>query len=203
MYKKKIIKHLKYLDIKKNDNILVYSKISSFGISKKNFPKFLLSCLIERVGKDGSIVMPLYTFGKKNNTYDKNIIYKNSMTGLLNIEFFKKKGIVRSNCPIHSHIGLGKNINFLNNSNAKYSFGNKSDFYYFYKRNFKLILLGCSPQEGATYLHHLEALKKVNYRKWIKIKKMVYNNELNKFENTYVNFFALKQKNVKYDFGPL
>ena len=39
------------------------------------------------------------------------------------------------------------------------------------KNNFKLILLGCEPNQGATYLHHLEAIYGVPYRKWITIKK--------------------------------
>jgi len=198
--KKLLLEHLNNLGINKNDNILIYSKLSSFGIVDKNFTKLILQCLYNKIGSKGSIAMPLYTFErKKNHVYDKRKIYENPMTGLLNKEFFKNKKILRSNCPIHSHIGIGPNVDFFNISDPHTSFGGKSDFYYFHKKNFKLILLGCSPQEGATYLHHLEALFKVSYRKWIIIKKRILDRKSNKTRNFNVNFFATKNNKVKYD----
>lgn len=197
--KKFITDHLQNLGIKKKDNILVYSNLSGFGITDKSIAKIVLSSLLDKIGKQGSLVMPLYTFEKKNHFYDKRKIYLNSMTGLLNKEFFKKKGVLRSGCPIHSHIGFGKKVNFLKNSDYRTSFGGKSDFYYFYKNNYKLILLGCSPQEGATYLHHLEAVQRVKYRKWIKLKRKVHDIELKKTKLIDINFFALKKNSTKYD----
>ena len=38
-FKKNIVNHFKKLKIKKNDNILVYSKLSSFGIIDRHFSK--------------------------------------------------------------------------------------------------------------------------------------------------------------------
>ena len=45
------------------------------------------------------------------------------------------------------------------------------------KNNFKLLLLGCNPMQGATYLHHLEALYEVPYRKWINVIEKRLKNE--------------------------
>ena len=43
--KKNIIHHFKELKIKKNDHILVYSKLSSFGMIDKHFSKKFLNVL--------------------------------------------------------------------------------------------------------------------------------------------------------------
>ena len=89
--KKTITDHLQDLGVKKKDNVLVYSNLSSFGIVDKSIAKIVLNCLLKKIGKQGSLIMPLYTFENKNFFFDKKKIYINSMTGLLNIEFFKKK----------------------------------------------------------------------------------------------------------------
>ena len=39
--KKLLLEHLNNLGINKNDNILIYSKLSSFGIVDKNFTKLI------------------------------------------------------------------------------------------------------------------------------------------------------------------
>ena len=72
---------------------------------------------------------------------------------------------------IHNHIGLGPNAKILNLSKENISIGKGSDFEFMMKNNYKLLLLGCDPIQGATYLHHLEALVEVPYRKWINVIK--------------------------------
>ena len=53
-FKKNIVNHFKKLKIKKNDNILVYSKLSSFGIIDRHFSKKFLDILIEYIGLNGT-----------------------------------------------------------------------------------------------------------------------------------------------------
>ena len=148
---------LKDLNIKRGDRIVIYPKISSFGIAKKKFVIELLNSIIEYIGINGTIIMPSYTFEKsKKFIFNSKILVKNYSTSPLVQEFFKKKKIKRSIRPIHSHMGIGKKIDFLENKNNFNSFGIYSDFYYFKKYNFKMIFLGCSPNEAATYLINLE-----------------------------------------------
>ena len=67
-----IYKHIKNLGIRKNDNILVYSDLSKFGISNKNLPKIIIHCLKKIVGKKGTIIMPFYFLEMpKNFIFDK------------------------------------------------------------------------------------------------------------------------------------
>ena len=87
------------------------------------------------------------------------------------LKLSKEKNLIRSRCLIHNHIGIGPNAKILNLSKENISIGKGSDFEYMKLNNFKLLLLGCDPIQGATYLHHLEALHGVPYRKWITIKK--------------------------------
>ena len=53
------------------------------------------------------------------------------------------------------------NINFLQYGRLNISLGKNSDFEGLYKNDYSLVLLGCKASEGATYLHHLEAIKNV------------------------------------------
>ena len=197
--KKIIINHLKKLKIKKGDDILIYSKQSSFGITKKNFSKILLNTLINYIGSSGTIVMPSYTFEDKNFVFDIKKIKSNYSTSLLVKEFFKRKKIIRSMRLIHSHIALGKKSKlFQQYLDPTISLGKGSDFDIMTKSNFRCIYLGCSPEEAATFLVHLEYLNKVPYRKKIIIKKKIKENKKIKIIN--VNY-SNRPKKFKYNFN--
>ena len=167
-----IYNHIKKLKVKKSDRIIIHADLSTFGIINKNLSKIILKVLKDLIGKKGTIIMPSYTLGMQSNyIYNKKKIPQKTNISILTKEFFNTHKVYRSSSPLHSHIGIGKEAKFLLKTPPSFSFGKNSDFYYMYKKNFKLILLGCTPQQGATYLHHLEAIVGVPYRKWIKIKK--------------------------------
>ena len=86
-----IIKHFKNLKIKKGDNILVYTKLSSFGIIDRNFHKKFINILIKYIGPQGTVAMPSYTFEDKNFIFKINKIKTNYSTSIVVKEFFKKK----------------------------------------------------------------------------------------------------------------
>ena len=192
--------HIKKLKVEKNSRIVVHADLSRFGIVKRNLPSLVLKVLKNLVGKNGSIIMPAYTIGMpKDYIYNIKELAKNFNISILSKEFFKTQKIYRSSNPIHNHIGVGKDSGFLLYSSANSSYGKNSDFYHMYKKSFKLILLGCSPQQGATYLHHLEALVGVPYRKWIKIEKKIL--VKNKVKKIMVNYYTRKNLNYKADFN--
>ena len=186
----------KDLSIKKGDNIVIHSNLFTFGFKSPRLPKIIIQKLKSSVGTSGTIIMPLYTFKKdSSHLYDKKKIYKSKNTSLLSKVFFKEKNVIRSNCPIHSHIGVGKKSNILLKSNPLNTYGKKSDFELMKNNNFKLLLLGCSAQEGATYFHQIEAMQNVSYGKWISIKKKV----IIKKEIKYININFFEKKKVKHD----
>jgi aminoglycoside N3'-acetyltransferase len=193
--KKYISDHINKLGIKKNDKLLVYSDLSRFGINDKKLPLVIISSLKKIIGKRGTIIMPFYMLEKnKKFIFDKRKFVFTNKIGSLSKKFCKEKKLIRSNCLIHNHIGLGPHAKILNFSKENISIGKGSDFDLMKKNNFKLLLLGCEPIQGATYLHHLEALFKVPYRKWIRVNKKIIYKE--KIKDISVKYFA--KKNNKY-----
>jgi hypothetical protein len=188
--------HLKQLGIKSGDHILLYSKISSFGIAEDDFPKILLNRILNYIGPKGTLVMPSYVFKKRNYIFNIKKLSNSYNNGILVKFFFKCKNILRSFRPIHSHIGIGFKSKILINNYSTNSFGKYSDFYFLTKNNFKCVYLGCNPNEAATYFMHLEYLHNVPYKKKIIIRKKIYKNEL--IKNINVKYFE-RIKDVDYD----
>ena len=198
--KKYINSHIKSLGVKKNNNVLVYSDISKFGINNKKLPNLILSSLKKIIGPKGSIVLPFYIFGKqKKLIFEKKKFVFNSQTGILSKLFCKEKRLLRSKCLIHNHIGIGPSAKVLNLSKENITTGKNSDFEYMKNSNFKLLLLACSPMQGATYLHHLETINNVPYRKWILVKRKVLKN--NSAQQVLINVFAKKNNKYVPDFN--
>lgn len=200
---KKIInlinKHLISLQLKKNDNIVVHSDISKFGIYSYKLPELIIKNLLKIIGKNGTLVMPLYYFSNESNFYDKKKDYSDKENSILSKYFFQKFNPHRSFSIMHSHLLKGKLSNlFLKKKNYN-SFGINSDFNIFKRKNFKLLLLGCEPNEGLTYIHHLEHLVKVPYR--VKKIKTFYIKE-NNIKKISINYFVRK-KGFKVNFNKL
>ena len=207
-----LLDHFKKLNIKKGDNIVVHADLTRFGIFDKNLTDKIISNLLGIIGKNGSLIMPSYILGV-SNSYLYNITKFTNKTNvsLLSKVFFKNYNVFKSKSLLHSHIGMGKDSKFLLKTPMNKSFGKNTDFYYMQKNKFKLVLLGCTPQQGATYLHHVEAIFGVPYRKWLKIKKNILMNKKKrviKYEyfarktdlyKTNLNYFFdyLKTKNIK------
>ena len=199
---KYFLNHFKKLKIQKGDNILVYSDLSKIGIVNKKLPKEILSCLKSCIGNKGTLVMPFYNFDKRKTfIFDVKKFVNSSAIGSLNKEFSKQKKIIRSNCIIHNHIGLGPSAHILKYSSENSSLGKNSDFELFKNYNFKLLMLACEPMQGATYLHHLEAISGVPYRKWIFLKRRKIENGLKK--TVKIKYYAQKNDDYIADFNPV
>ena len=206
-----IREHLQKLNLKKGDHICCHANLASFGFVSNGFCKSIIENILQIIDqKSGTLVMPFYrlTGQKKLN---KKFFYKKSNSVLYGY-FYKNYNVIMSNSVIHPHIGLGKNANLLKNCEENRSFGKNSDFNLFEKKNFKLLLLGCSPNEGATYLHHLEYIFNVPYRQKKKLilqtnKKIIYNYNILKNPKYTSNFDKIlkvlkkKTKQQKIRFG--
>jgi len=195
-----ILKHIKNLGIKKNDKVLVYSDLSRFGIDEKNLPQIIISSLKDILGKNGTIIMPFYIFEKNSDFIfnKKKFIFSNKI-GALTRKFCREKKIIRSNSLIHNHIGLGPMAKILNFSEEKVSIGKSSDFEFMKNYDFKLLMLACDPMQGATYLHHLEAVYGVPYRKWILVKKKKIKNNIKK--EVSISYYGKKNNNYISNFN--
>ena len=67
-----IFEHIKKLNVKRDDRLLVYSDLSKFGINNISLPKIILDTIKKIIGKKGTIVMPFYILNAKSDfIYDK------------------------------------------------------------------------------------------------------------------------------------
>ena len=198
--KKYIFQHIRSLGIKKNDKLLVYSDLSKFGINNIKITQIIISSLKKIIGIKGTIIMPFYILGKENKYIfnKKKFIFSKKIASLTK-KFCSERNLIRSNSMIHNHIGIGPSAKILNFSKDTVSLGKGSDFELMKKNNFKLILLGCEPNQGATYLHHLEAIYGVPYRKWITIKKKKMAGK--KVQVILIRYFAKKNDSYVSNFN--
>ena len=146
-------KHFDALGIKPKSNIVVHSQLLSFGLCE---PATILEAFLEKIGSSGTLAVPTYVFDTET-PFDRNSS-KPTRMGSFSLELWKKTGSIRSACPVHSHAAYGLSAQGLTETKATSSFGQGTDFDFFYQNNFDLVLLGCTFGKGATFLHHLEAL---------------------------------------------
>lgn len=192
--KKQFNNHILELGIKKNDNLVVHSNIVSFGILNEKIPKIFIDSLIRQIGSKGSLVMPSYNINlNQKRTIDMKGQLSKNINGILSKIFFKNYNVVRSLSVLHSHLMYGKLKKKFEKREVFKSFGGNSDFDFFLKNNFKLLLLGCSPKEGCTYIHNIEYNLDLPYRS----KK--YLNFNIKLKNKYFKkkiLYPVRKKNI-------
>ena len=164
------VEHYRALGIDSGQNVSCHAALFSFG---KCNAVDAVEALKSVVGKNATIAVPAYHFDE--TPFD---ICNSSFSGIGKFSqvVFAEEGAVRSRCPVHSHIALGPKAKELLANDPQYSFGPNSDFDWFLENNFDLVLLGCSFNNGATFLHHIEALMEVPYRKWVSSPKKYTSN---------------------------
>ncbi|MCR6581829.1 AAC(3) family N-acetyltransferase [Campylobacter insulaenigrae] len=158
-----LIKTLCEVGIKKGDIICVHTELFKFGfplLPKNEFLQTILESFFEAIGKEGTLIMPTFTYSFcKNQIYDK--LNSKCEVGLLNEYFRKQKDVIRSNDPIFSFALWGaKKYNFIKKHDS--CFGTNSIFDLLVKYNAKLILFGT--REGHTITHYVEEKIQVPYR---------------------------------------
>lgn len=164
--------HLEALGIGRGARIAVHSRLTSFG-EIEGGAEMIADVLIETIGAEGTVAVPTYLLGAPaDETYDPATT-PSRRVGLLPEILRRRPGARRSSCPIHNHSAVGADAAIVERPDGRASLGSGSDFEALHAAGFTLVLLGCGYQEGATYLHHLEVLAAVPYRKWIDLRRRV------------------------------
>ena len=165
------INHFETLGIENGMHVVCHSSLFSFG---RCSAKDALDALLSVIGDAGTIVAPAYHFDIATQFEAKSPISKR--VGAFSSYLYNLEGSTRSLCPVHSHVATGSKATGLLTNNPNISFGKGSDFDWLSREGFELILLGCSFRHGATFLHHVEALCDVPYRKWVSSPKSIVRN---------------------------
>jgi aminoglycoside 3-N-acetyltransferase len=164
-----IVLHLKKLGVKNGDSIVVHSQLFMLGGVDIDD---VYNGIFEVIGPNGTLAVPTYTFSvKPPEIYDT--LKTSGEVGVFGNYVRKKNVSVRSNSPIHSHSIIGKNSNLFLSTPCTESIGGRSDFSIFYKKDFKLVLLGVDFNSAATYIHHVETCCSVPYRSWVLLGRII------------------------------
>lgn len=156
---------LKKAGLKSGDTALIHSEIFHLGtplLAKGDYLNALSQAILEIIGKNGTLVIPTYTYSFCNNL-DFNPAKSSSKMGALN-EFIRKNIATHRTLDANfSHALIGKNSQKLVQANPTNSFGENGFFAKFKALNGKVLLLG-SPKIGGTLFHHIEKMANVSYR---------------------------------------
>jgi aminoglycoside N3'-acetyltransferase len=197
---KNIFDILENLNIVKNDRIYLSVDLlnihANLNLKKKidlnRLSKNIFNVVLEKIGKKGSIVVPVFNFECiKLGNYDR--MNSSSETGSFGKYLLEKYPGNRSIHPINSFLIFGRGKHSLINKNYHNCHGPKSHWSYFLKHNFKLVTLGHHYVRSFTIVHYLERRQKVNYR-FDKIFKVIYKDIIDKKTKSF-SFFARK-KNI-------
>ncbi|HFJ1673332.1 TPA: AAC(3) family N-acetyltransferase [Campylobacter coli] len=203
------------LGIQRGDILCVHTELFNFGIpllSRNEFLQTILNCFFEVIGKEGTLIMPTFTYSFcKNEVYDK--INSKTKMGALNEYFRKQTGVKRTNDPIFSFAIKGaKEELFLKDTTS--CFGENCVYEVLTKENGKYMLFGTTT--GHTLTHHIEEECQVEYRYFKNFKgtlideqKISYNTNI-KFYVRYldrnslpnvdnINYITKQTKNFKYN----
>jgi len=156
--------HLHALGVQTADHLTVHSRLLSFGYIDGGVAT-VFETLREALGPQGTIVVPTYTLSR-GTTYDIRMSPSQGV-GILPEYIRQLPGVIRSACPMHNHVGLGAKAHVLKEPDGGVSIGPGSDFAALLTANFRLLLLGAGLTEGATFIHHIETLAQVPYRRWL------------------------------------
>lgn len=152
--------------------ICLHSRLATIGRVMCERPvEAIGEVILDLLGAAGTVFVPTYTFGERE-VFDPR---RSSTTesGVLSEYFRGLPSAVRSLSPTHSHIGLGAQADQLPINTVRRPFGDPSDFSDFLELDARLVLLGCSFADGATFLHHMEAVLGVPYRSWVTLARRV------------------------------
>lgn len=169
---KELKKHLLDLGLKREMNITIHSNMLSFGHIEDGLDG-VYNTIRNIIGTKGTIVVPTYTTSlKPNQVYDPLKTTPQTM-GVFSNYIMHKQSSARTSNPVHSHAIEGPLKNVLLATRPDLSIGPGSIFEKLQEEGFYLLLLGCSFQQGATFLHHVEACNEVFYRTWIDLERKI------------------------------
>jgi len=170
-----IIKALKRTGIKGNDTVFFTTGLGMLGVPKmtgllstNKISMFMLKAIKKVLGPKGTILIPTYSysFGKLNKKKLPlfNVKKTPSKIGSFGNFFLKQKGVVRSEDPMTSVAGLGKNVKKILENISPTSYGKDCVFERILKiKNSKCCSIGLGPN-WIPFIHHCDWLNQAPFR---------------------------------------
>lgn len=161
----KIKDHLFNLGINPDDTIMLHGDagIASQYIYKNDMdPVIAFFYEVKTYLSKGTILVPCFTYSAiKGELFD--VLRTPSDVGLFSEKFRLLDGVARSHHPIFSICALGKSSPYFTSAIVEDCFGEGTFFDRLYKKNVKIITLGCA-LERITFVHFVEQKLNIPYR---------------------------------------
>jgi aminoglycoside 3-N-acetyltransferase len=133
-----------------------------------NIDRFIDS-LLNYLGPDGTLVIPSFNFNLKNNGY-YHPARSLPITGALAVAALKRPDFLRTKNPLHSFLVWGKHAEALSALNNQSSFSQDSPFAFMKEHHARMLLIDTTISAAFTFVHHVEEMERVSYRKFRKIR---------------------------------
>lgn len=155
------------INLKNGDTVYVAGNIFSFGFNVnevKKFCDYLYKHIEKKIKSSGNIIVPTATLNltNTNKVYDKGST-KSYMMGIFSEYIRNLKHSYRSDHPLWSFSGIGKNVKKILGDTSVSAYGEGSVFHKLLDNNTYFISLG-EPHTSIGMIHYVEQIIGVPYR---------------------------------------
>ena len=164
---------IRQLDIQPGSLVLVTADVTRLALAGRRKEvgfdiEHFIDCIKQCLGKGGTLVIPSFNFNLKNNdTYHP--LKSSPITGALAIAAMKRPEFIRTKNPLHSFLAWGEHAEALASLDNKSSFSADSPFAYLKEHRAIMLLIDTSISSAFTFVHHVEEMERVKYRKYRKL----------------------------------
>jgi len=120
------------------------------------------------LGNEGTLIIPAFNFNLKNKDYF-NPAKSIPITGALAVAALQRPDFRRTRHPLHSFLVWGRHADDLVSMNNLSSFDKDSPFAFMKNKMAVMLLIDTSITAAFTFVHHVEEMEKVQYRKYRQI----------------------------------
>jgi aminoglycoside 3-N-acetyltransferase len=161
---------VRQMEIKPGSLVMVTADLTRLALVTRrkegefNIDRFIDS-LKQCVGKGGTLVIPSFNFNLKNNEY-YNPAESLPVTGALAVAAMKRTEFLRTKNPLHSFLVWGEYAVDMAALSNQSSFSAGSPFAFMNEHRAKMLLIDTTISAAFTFVHHVEEMEKVGYRKY-------------------------------------
>ncbi|HLS31687.1 MAG TPA: AAC(3) family N-acetyltransferase [Flavobacteriaceae bacterium] len=190
------------IGIEKGDVLFIHASILNFGwptdIKLNKLPEFLYQALLEKIGEEGTLVVPTFNFDFCNGIpFNKQESPSKNM-GVFSEYIRKLRQAKRSFNPMQSVAVIGKHADYLTENDTVTAFSSGSAFDRLVGLDAKLLLLGADFIYNSVF-HWIEQKHEVPYRYWKEFTGTYTDGDFTQ-EKTYQMFVRDRTLNAELDF---
>jgi aminoglycoside 3-N-acetyltransferase len=181
---------IRQLDITPGSLVMVTADVTRLALlGRRKEPAFdidhFIDCMIQCIGKGGTLVIPSFNFNLKDNDYF-HPLKSLPITGALATAAMKRPEFLRTKNPLHSFLVYGKHATTLAALTNQSSFSEDSPFAFLKENHALMLLIDTSVSDAFTFVHHVEEMEKVKYRKYRTIEIYVDENSEKPIRKKYL-----------------